>query len=384
MSKGTVLYVGGFELPDKNAAAHRVLNNAKILKAIGFNVVFLGVEKGGEHDGLIQKENVQGFECWSIARKSKVDEIKYYFSIKNFKKTVNKLKDVQFVICYNYQAVALYKVWRYCKKRNIKVLSDCTEWFISVKKLINLDTTLRMEHIQKKIDGVICISRYLENYYNKFTKTICLPPLVDKDEEKWACQSIAFEPGMNHFVYSGTPGRRKDKINVVISALSGVTNNFRLHIVGITEQQFLASYPEEAEHLKTLGAKVEFLGRIAHLESCRYIKSADFVVFIREKSITNDAGFPTKYVESSSSGVPVVTTDTSDLNRYIKDGINGFILDGRDEQSVRQTLENILRLSEDEVMVIKQYCEKHNDDFDYRKYIAKTQDFFCSFEGSVC
>ena len=26
--KGTVLYVGGFELPDKNAAAHRVVNNA--------------------------------------------------------------------------------------------------------------------------------------------------------------------------------------------------------------------------------------------------------------------------------------------------------------------------------------------------------------------
>ena len=23
MSKGTILYVGGFELPDKNAAAHR-------------------------------------------------------------------------------------------------------------------------------------------------------------------------------------------------------------------------------------------------------------------------------------------------------------------------------------------------------------------------
>ena len=34
-NKGRVLYAGGFELPDRNAAAHRVLNNAKILKALG-------------------------------------------------------------------------------------------------------------------------------------------------------------------------------------------------------------------------------------------------------------------------------------------------------------------------------------------------------------
>ena len=30
--KGTVLYVGGFELPDRNPAAHRVINNSKILR----------------------------------------------------------------------------------------------------------------------------------------------------------------------------------------------------------------------------------------------------------------------------------------------------------------------------------------------------------------
>lgn len=40
MHKGTILYVGGFELPDKNAAAHRVLSNAKIFRELGYNVFF--------------------------------------------------------------------------------------------------------------------------------------------------------------------------------------------------------------------------------------------------------------------------------------------------------------------------------------------------------
>ena len=37
---GTVIYVGNFEMPDKNAAAHRVLNNAKIFKELEYRVCF--------------------------------------------------------------------------------------------------------------------------------------------------------------------------------------------------------------------------------------------------------------------------------------------------------------------------------------------------------
>ena len=38
-----ILYVGGFELPDKNAAAQRVSANSKLLNQIGFKVSFLGI-----------------------------------------------------------------------------------------------------------------------------------------------------------------------------------------------------------------------------------------------------------------------------------------------------------------------------------------------------
>ena len=47
-NRGTILYVGGFELPDKNAAAHRVLNNAKIFRELGFHVIFCGIDQNIE------------------------------------------------------------------------------------------------------------------------------------------------------------------------------------------------------------------------------------------------------------------------------------------------------------------------------------------------
>lgn len=46
MDKKVIIYIGGFELPDKNAAANRVMNNAKIMRDIGYHVVLVGVSAG--------------------------------------------------------------------------------------------------------------------------------------------------------------------------------------------------------------------------------------------------------------------------------------------------------------------------------------------------
>lgn len=40
-----ILYVGFFELPDKDAAANRVMNNAKALVDSGHNVIFIDEKK---------------------------------------------------------------------------------------------------------------------------------------------------------------------------------------------------------------------------------------------------------------------------------------------------------------------------------------------------
>ncbi len=38
------------------------------------------------------------------------------------------------------------------------------------------------------------------------------------------------------------------------------------------------------------------------------------------------AGFPTKFVESLGAGCPVITNYTSDLDLYLKNGFNGFVV----------------------------------------------------------
>ena len=127
MSKGTIIYVGGFELPDKNAAAHRVLTNAKMLRDIGYKVVFLGVNK--TNPSKLLKSKVEDFETYSIAYPCSLNQwVKYLYSIDAVEDLINQYSDVKAILCYNYQSVALSKLIKVGKKKNLKIIADCTEW----------------------------------------------------------------------------------------------------------------------------------------------------------------------------------------------------------------------------------------------------------------
>ena len=45
VNKGTIIYAGMFELPDEDAAAHRVHGISKILIELGYKIVFIGFSK---------------------------------------------------------------------------------------------------------------------------------------------------------------------------------------------------------------------------------------------------------------------------------------------------------------------------------------------------
>ncbi|MCS5422120.1 MULTISPECIES: glycosyltransferase [Psychrilyobacter] len=378
MNNGDIIYIGSYEMPDKSASAHRVLNNAKVFRELGYRVIFIDVDRNKENKKPFHKKNnIQDFDCWSIARyKTPLNKINYYFNIKYFKQIIKECNNIKLIICYNYPSGAFLRIKNYCKRHNIRLIADCTEWYEAKNKLGNIDNNIRMNYIQKNIDGVICISSYLENFYKKSTKTICIPPLVDKTEEKWNCEMLDFDDNKIHFVYSGVPGRHKDKLNLIIEALYSLSENYILHIIGITKEEYLNYYPKHSNYLEKLGEVVEFLGRTSHLDSLKYVKSADFSVFIRENKRVNNAGFPTKYIESISAGTPVITTNTSDLKKYIVEGENGFLINECSKKEIKNTLGKVLNMNRWEIEEMKNYCRNNSNDFDYRNYVKRYQNFF--------
>lgn len=382
MSKGTILYVGGFELPDKNAAAHRVLSNGKIFRELGYKVVFIDVDKSLKSDSDISTTNkdVQGFECWSISYpKSKKEWLKYLTNIDFMDLMIEKYNDLNIVVAYNYPAFALRNLNKYCSSINIKIIGDCTEWYsirgenIIFKIIKGLDSFYRMRVVQKNLNAMIVISEYLEEYYKKNINVVRIPPLVDINERKWNFKNAYIQENVKKkkllkLVYSGNPGRNKDKINYLISALYTYNKyeNYCLKIIGISKEQYLQYYPGHFNILDSLGEKIKFLGKLSHNQSLQYLHESDFSVFIRDDNRLTKAGFPTKFVESISCGIPVITTLVGDLEDYLINGENGIIIEN--PQKIKNELKKIFEIDIEDVKYMKNYCEKNNR-FHYTYFI---------------
>ncbi len=357
----SIIYIGGFELPDKNAAAQRVIANAKLLREMGFEVSFIGISKDIEN----APREVEGFKSNPVPYPTGTKE--WMRQIFTFVETDAILKrNPDYVVLYNFPAIASLRILKACHKKDIKVIHDLTEWEIasgwSPREIIRkIDINLRMHYCMKKMDGIIAISRYLYEYYSRYTKTIFVPPTVDITNSKFDRNRQLIVNTPIQLVYAGSIGRgNKDRLDYVVNAVCK-ENALRLIVVGLTEKQYLEAYgslPNDCDN-------VIFKGRVSHQEAVRIVCESDFQLLIRENSLKNKAGFPTKFVESMSCCTPLIATVVSNICDYLVDGHNGFIVN--EKNTLQSVLEKVSKLSKEDIVDMKKQCRGYMG-FDYRNF----------------
>ncbi len=367
--RGTIVYVGGFELPDKNAAAHRVINNGKVFTKLGYNVVYLGISH--EYKEFTKVEHF-GFDCYFTPYpKGFKNWLKYLTDIKTLKHVISLYEDVVAVVFYNYQAGALKKAIKFCKKNNIKTIADVTEWYLPEKKnpifyiIKKWDTETRMKKLQPKMDGVIAISKFLNDYYiKKGVKTVQVPPLIDKEDKKWKVERDELNNLPLKMVYAGNSSDLKDNFSLLLDCIKEFEEKIELEVIGNVK---LSS--EKANEYKN----VKILKRLSHEECVKKIANSHFQVFLREDNLVTRAGFPTKLPESFSCKTPVITTVHSNVCDYIIDGKNSFVISKITKEGITEVLNKVTNLSYEELKEMKNSLEENK--FDYRLFILKFEGF---------
>ena len=384
MSKGHILYVGNFELPDKNAAAHRVLNNAKLFRELGYHTVFLGINKvlAPESQQDISKQKptiIQGFDSYvEPYPRSALKWTERAVGIGNVRKLYERYPETKCIIYYNYGAMAMWRAKRFFSRRSIRVLADLTEWYYPGTRnpLKKLELYLRMKVVPFRLDGLILVSRFFEKYYAG-AKSVFVPPLVDGEDEKWQCEPFVYDEEQIHFAYAGDM-KNKDKINCFLEALDlfSEKRNYILRIAGVTKTEYLFYNPEYKDLLDRLGNRVCFLGRISHQESIRVTKSSDYYVFFRDKTIYNQAGFPTKFTEAVTCNTHVITNKTSNIEEFFTED-TVFLLEVPSIDNIQSVLKGILTdpVKKDKTQSIS------NSPFDYRNFVLTMRQFL---ESNYC
>ena len=131
----------------------------------------------------------------------------------------------------------------------------------------------------------------------------------------------------------------------------------------MTREQFVKLYPE----IKIEG-NVIFEGFVSHAQAVKFILSCDCYIFIRESDRRNNAGFPTKFAESFTAGVPVITTDVSDVREYIEKSGNGTVLPSTDEKVIAEAMRKQIEKGKKDYNL--------NSEFDYNSYKNKIKNLF--------
>ena len=335
-----ILYIGFYSLPDLDAAANRVLSNAKLFSSLGFEVLFIDEQCESPFNSFIgSKHRIDEFQVYSQKRPRGIRAtLKKMVSIKNVIDVLELHTNIKMIIAYNYPSIALERLRRYCRNK-VKLCSDCTDWYsgkeykFPINILSSIDSFYRMRIVQKRLDGIICISSYLYNYYYKTTNCVFLPPLVDKMDSIWNQRILEFDKEMINLIYGGNPGRKKDQLLPIIHSVLSVQrkNRFTLRIVGITKEDFIKVHPDMSENMAEFDNHVLFFGRVSHKDYIQLLMSSDYLVFLRDKNRVSDAGFSTKFVEAVSCGCAVITTNTGDLKTFINEVGQGYVLSKMDD-----------------------------------------------------
>lgn len=370
MRKGTILYVGNFELPDKGASANRVVSNAKLFNSIGYQTVLLGVSKDNDCTDIRPLKNDFGLIMYERPYPASMKMwLGHMYSAEYIQKMLRLHGDIVLVILYNMPFSALKAAKKACKGKDIKVAYDCTEWADvtdgnTVKRFVKKrDEKLIRNKLADVADGLIVISSTMERQYKDCKAMVKLPPLVDIEDRIWHQQPEQHE-GFE-FCFAGMLDGQKDSLDVIVKAFAKVCDNqTKLRIIGVEKDEFKSVYPDAVNELNQCGNNIIFMGMQSHFDTIRYVLGCDSYIFIRPADTRNNAGFPTKFSEAITCGVPLIASNVSDVEVFTTE--NDVVVDSLDIELIAGAMERMKAISVNETI---------NVTFDYRGYSKQTKEW---------
>lgn len=323
MNNKQVIYIGEVDFSEnRSAASLRILNNCKsIALNPGFDVKIIGY---GNTSSLL----FEGFQVFNVKRGKTLISKTFYYLLRSYffiflLARIASKNDI--IVYYGTSTRILLPLFLFCKLKSFKIVVDVVEWYeyshLPFGKFgpIALDVHFAMTFLIPKVDGLIVISSYLYNYYKEFEcKSIIVPILVAANP---FIERTYVSDRPIKIVYAGYAGK-KDLIANVVKALEVINLHevkIEFHILGMAGSDF------QKEFGKAHPDYIFFYGVVGRDQVDCIYRNCDFSVLFRPIERFSMAGFPTKFVESLNFGVPVVGNYSSDLDRYLFNGYNGFV-----------------------------------------------------------
>lgn len=241
--------------------------------------------------------------------------------------------------------------------------------FSSLKNLIDFIFYSILEKTSGLYDGLLVISSNLDTYFSKYNKKrIIIPILVNVPivRDVKLITADYFEIG-----FFGSLVLKKEGLLNCFKAIKKLNDNLikvRLNLYGMASKKEL-NFINKWINSKNLKSIIIYRGIISHKEVSSEMKKMNLLILTRPKNKQNHYGFSTKLGEYLASGVPSLITNVSDNKSYIKDGVNGYLVDDIDVELLYNKLRIIIKnYDNDKLRISINAFNTVNLHFNYKKY----------------
>lgn len=372
------IFVMSTAFPYGEAFSSRARNLVKLLCECGYHVHVIAPNSVGKEDcpELVEYE----YSVTHIRDPKNILTLSGFGTAKPYLAAVNeylKSNKVDLIVSSSMTFVA-DRLRKVAVKANVPYIVEQCEWYDSSTFKFGKWNPYYREHIRriekknKKVDGIIAISRLFEQHYS-FMKvpTLRIPTILDVKNIEFRYKSE--NDKTYHIIFAGSLGKGKEKMEPIFLALKKVNRSktkIVFDIYGSNEQGVLNNIDGNKDLWEEVRSFVNVHGYIPQNEVENVVREADFTIFIRPIRRSSNAGFPTKFAESMAVGTPVITNNTGDIGLYLEDGKNGFLLGNGSESEIVQVFESITSCNPSEYSEMRKNArvtaEKY---FDYSKYV---------------
>jgi len=401
-----VLITGDFPFPTGSAASNNLHGHCRAIQAAGFSVGVLPfrVSKHADGEKGIIKRNYRGTPYWEIADRPARTKLHGFVREHLAKENPrldwldhNRLEGVKAVIAYTGvvgSAAFLFRLRRVCRTYGAKLYNFAVEWHEPRHltgpgaTLKRLDSELQRRLSNRSVDGVICISKSLHDYYVKRgQKSWLIPPLLDLSDPKWQNggnhdEHIALRPLRLLFWGSCARDRHDLMLKAVLDLRRGGAP-IVVEYLGSSREQIEQTPGVTSELLNSLGEGLLFHGRVPDEKVFAIIRSASFGILLRDDAKWSRRCFPSRIPEACALGLPVICNLTSDLSDYLVDGRNALLATDASLEGFRLALQRALALSGQELIQMRHATRLLAEQFDGARYADIYRDVLVCNEGLV-
>lgn len=388
-----IIIICRFPFPVGYSGTNRIISYSKGLIELGCKVKVLIIRRTENKNNIKNKDNKGVFEGIEYEYTSK-SNIK---SNSKFSKAVYLIKDIiaSYIKLFKLAKInpidlllissdLCYDIFLFSRLNNInsikKVFWIVDEYPSPIRygsKSISFISSLLYKNSLKRLNGLISMTKVVRDFY----KGICdfdFPSLIMPITVE--LENFIFPSNYNQnfkiITYIGNMEIYKDNLDILIESFSlfcKERNDYKLWLVGEGKDVHILKQKVDQMGLSNC---VVFKGSKLRNEIPEILAISSILVLTRVKNTRSDGGFPTKLGEYLASGKPVILTNVGEINEYIIDQVNAFLVEPNNINAFSKCLLYVANHYEEAMKVGLEGRKLAEGVFNYKTQAIRMYDFF--------